>query len=775
MKYSLQPTGYKESDYERPTPRWVCGRQAQGRPCRRGPDDRGQCSAHGACDPVKRGDRWHCTRPETAGGPCENGPLPDGSCGQPEPPCVPVSSPRAILGRVTWMATGLALAVLLLFLNGSHRLALVAPGDLSPPHAALNSCARCHSAFEGGVANWLVEGMGRVVRGRDSDLCLKCHPRVAQARWPHNLEPSALVRVERGSPTGTDDIQPHPNAHAAPTCSVCHREHTGGTKAPIIRDSMLCNSCHRTTISVFAVDHPEFSASIEEKARDAIGAGAAVGATRDRKSSINFDHSSHFKRHFQGKLKEKAPTRCGQCHTIEAQTGRMLHAGFNGACSSCHIDQIRGEFRAGSKGFPVIGVPGLDTRLLGARSLATGQWPDAAEGEPTPFMRWMLRDDARFNAAWERLKDRDLLELKTLSAEEESAVVDLAWAIKRLLGDLVAGGHAAWAERFFGEGKVPPPGDEWGAINGGLEGDTLKGAVAAWFPDLSAELPRHDQGQRVLFPAPGGVVSRGTGATAGEKPVSRGGDGGGTAVKEEESLLLVDDGAESLLEESPKVAAPEASGETTVAQPKPMIEEEGLLDGESETVREPEGAVVAESSRMLAVNEEEWSRGGGWYRMGYWLYYRPGGHDDEFLRSWWRRLRSMPGAEPLFGMLSAKDAPGVCGKCHMGLRGNQSEAGKEEKVWPDRRLDRHSLTRFSHKPHLDALANNCQECHLLGAADVEGSTAATASFPAPAHGFIPLRKKSCQACHTAQRAGENCLQCHAYHARPHPREMGPEF
>ncbi|MBF0173156.1 MAG: hypothetical protein HQL83_06885 [Magnetococcales bacterium] len=754
MKYSLQPTGYKESDYERPTPEWVCGKQRQGKTCRRGPDAAGQCRGHGECDPVRRGDRWFCTRPETAGGPCRQGPLPDGGCGQPVTPCIPCRSHRAIVKRVTRAVSGLAIALLLVFLSGSWRLDLVAPGDLSPPHAALQSCALCHSAFEGGLPNWLVEALGRVVQGRDSDLCLKCHPRVAQARWPHNLNPDILVKLQKESVQKQHDPHSFPPLRFAPSCSVCHREHTGGAKAPIIRDALLCNSCHRKAIDGFSVDHPEFTTL----------------STPKGPLAIDFDHASHFKRHFQGKMKEHAPTRCGACHQLQADTGRMLHAGFDTACSACHVDQIRGESRAGFKGFPVLSVPGFDTRPMQEKAMNTGQWPEMADGELTPFMRWLLRDDPKFAAAWNRLKDRDWLDLGTLTGDEAAAVADMVWSIKGFFGELNAGGHEVWARRFHGEKKLPPPGDGWGAINGGLEVDTLKGAVAAWFPDLDQELTRHGQGGPVPYPAV--PARKGRSSESQGRVQENPGEKATAKASGADEGLLDDQGGDALLDDAPKIS--------------PVKVEEGVLDQEpaaadsllAETPAAGDGSLLdaapeqgktgVESSPPVQVKKmdaEEWNRGGGWYRMGYALYYRPGGHGDPFLRSWLQQMRQESGASvtPLRALLSAKNAPGECNKCHLDLfaqsnaelLANRSSEG----------LEIRTLTRFSHKPHLKALHDNCQECHTLGTPPAEESTSAETVAPRT-RGFTPMQRKACADCHTRNRAGEDCLQCHKYHARP---------
>src|SRR5882762_8393546 len=91
----LQTFSFKKSFYERPNQNWICGRACLGEPCLAGPDRKGNCQATCECRPLKKRDRWHCTRPTSLGGPCAEGPLPNGQCYRPLPKCQPVRSLRA--------------------------------------------------------------------------------------------------------------------------------------------------------------------------------------------------------------------------------------------------------------------------------------------------------------------------------------------------------------------------------------------------------------------------------------------------------------------------------------------------------------------------------------------------------------------------------------------------------------------------------------------------------------------------------------------------------
>ena len=105
MMRQLQARGARESPYERPDRKWLCGWAAEGRPCWLGPDPKGRCAVTHECHPVRQGDRWQCTRSPVFGGACDDGPLSDGSCCRPIPRCQPVRSLRAQRGRLSrWTA-----------------------------------------------------------------------------------------------------------------------------------------------------------------------------------------------------------------------------------------------------------------------------------------------------------------------------------------------------------------------------------------------------------------------------------------------------------------------------------------------------------------------------------------------------------------------------------------------------------------------------------------------------------------------------------------------
>ena len=80
------PPGFDSRRYERPNKDWECGHARDGCPCRIGPSPSGECRATTECTPrlvLKPGEEkgtWVCTRPADWGGPCGDGPLPDGRC-----------------------------------------------------------------------------------------------------------------------------------------------------------------------------------------------------------------------------------------------------------------------------------------------------------------------------------------------------------------------------------------------------------------------------------------------------------------------------------------------------------------------------------------------------------------------------------------------------------------------------------------------------------------------------------------------------------------------
>src|SRR2546423_15195002 len=117
MKDQLPGPDFDHNRYERITQKWICGRASEGQPCRRGPDSHGHCRAGFECAPaleLKEGEtkgRFRCTRPKEFGGPCEHGPMPDGTCSRAVPKCAPVRSIRSRRGIFTWSVISATAAI----------------------------------------------------------------------------------------------------------------------------------------------------------------------------------------------------------------------------------------------------------------------------------------------------------------------------------------------------------------------------------------------------------------------------------------------------------------------------------------------------------------------------------------------------------------------------------------------------------------------------------------------------------------------------------------
>src|SRR5664279_631296 len=144
----LQTFGFEKSLYERPNQKWICGRAGDGHCCLAGPDAQGKCTATTECRPLRKGDRWYCTRASFLGGPCPEGPLPGGECCRTIPKCSPVRSLRSWRGLVVVLSVAVTLAGLLLSIADPRAKQILSPGEVSFAHRSVGDCSKCH----GGVA-----------------------------------------------------------------------------------------------------------------------------------------------------------------------------------------------------------------------------------------------------------------------------------------------------------------------------------------------------------------------------------------------------------------------------------------------------------------------------------------------------------------------------------------------------------------------------------------------------------------------------------------------
>jgi len=764
MARFFQIPNFKRDDYQRPDQKWVCGRACDGKGCQFGPDGKGRCHTTGECRPVRNGDRWTCTRPESKGGLCANGPLPNGECCNQIGPCQPVLSLRARRGRWVAGAGALTLGLLLVLLGGSHRLQWVDPGPLSSAHALSNTrCNDCHTA-----PNWsdgMLVGALTSARSPSSASCLKCHDLGPRPLSPHGFSNATLDRIHKSArlsamPASHSVVLAiarisHPS-NALKECILCHQEHHGRSSSLTAFTDERCQVCHQASFDSFSKGHPEFA-----------------NYPFKRRTRLIFDHAKHLQEHFSDKaVAAFAPKDCNACHVASSNGSFMLVRTFEQSCAACHAGQIEGEGRAGDKGIAFFRVPGLDAASLEAKGRPVGDWPADADGPVTPFMRLLLAHDAAASAALRKLSGADLTDLRNADEDRLAAAETLAWAVKSLFADLVTSGQEAIITRL---GEIDPAAAriELRGMTAQLPRDGLLSAQAAWFPSLFTEVANRRAGIKPVSkaPAPAPLASAPTPHSAapsesnllGDKPASAAAAPG----KSTRDDILGDDTAEAKKASAPKApaAAPKASGDD--------LSGDDLASAPTTAPAAPVKPVPAPVSPLKVDDAESWTLAGGWYRSSDnpTLYYRPVGHADPFLSLWLTAAGQLIGgqhaavAQPLFAALGDPKAPGLCMKCHSIDQAPGSEATLVNWNPQVPRAVDHAITKFNHAAHFSLLdQKGCQTCHQM-----KPQAAYLAAFKGnidPSHfesNFAVVSKAACAACHNDKIAGESCQLCHTYH------------
>ena len=176
--------------------------------------------------------------------------------------------------------------------------------------------------------------------------------------------------------------------------------------------------------------------------------------------------------------------------------------------------------------------------------------------------------------------------------------------------------------------------------------------------------------------------------------------------------------------------------------------------------------IETRSLKSTSVSNEDWSNSGAWYAQDYSLYYRPGKHADEFIRSWLEitkpGVETTPSQSAAFKQMSYDKLPGQCTKCHS----IDKVAGVTKINWQGYRSNAevHNFTDFNHKAHFSLLSEKgCATCHELNADAkfIEGyKDTNPATFQS---GWNDIDKETCNSCHTPQSAGDDCTLCHNYH------------
>ncbi|HTH48268.1 MAG TPA: hypothetical protein VMB21_12215 [Candidatus Limnocylindria bacterium] len=414
MSDQLPSPEFDRTKYERPNDAWICGHACEGKPCRLGPSKGGQCQAGNECRPQleklpgEEKGRWRCTRPAAHGGPCEDGPRPDGTCCCPIPPCVPHRSLRRVRALFTLVVVTLTTALLVIALGGLWRRQLVNPNTVSRAHQG--------AAFA---------ELARIQRGSDN-TCGACHesPKAGLRSWIHNAfhaKPGPFSRAQfRLMNTGVVAMTPldrngcaachtqhefhQPNVVEANSCSTCHVEHQG-LKMPR-PDDANCARCHNeptvmaaSSIRGGSIPAEDFDAPVKPGVRAFRTPRPAGGRTNlitafwqnhpnfgvlaqgeKDPDTLRFNHAVHLGAtvRFNGQ-----PLTCAQCHVPDSTGAYMARISYAQNCAPCHdlqFDPVHPEMRVPHGEVAAVraklrGLPLLYAELRANQLIAAGESP----------------------------------------------------------------------------------------------------------------------------------------------------------------------------------------------------------------------------------------------------------------------------------------------------------------------------------------------------------------------------------------------------------------
>ena len=402
MSKNLQKSGHRERDYNRPTKKWLCGHSKDGKECPLGPSARGDCRGTGECLPTLKNDRWHCSRPDSAGGECGSGPSPDGQCGCKLTTCQPARSLREVRRLVSIGVALLMIGIILVTLSFPPRNPNFIAGQLTTAHAGeMMECGNCHT--EASLLNLKSAANPHSLHNRalkNSQLCIDCHKTEIgsweeSARFSHGWNPEHLElktaaakepdqkfagKAEVALWIASQGPLREKGATGQLACATCHKEHEGPDHSLTTLSNKQCQVCHEKQFHSFDLDHPTFAAS---------------NYPYSRRTRIFFDHGNHYEKHFatkpegtvKGFDKEQPFAKgesCNNCHQSDETGGFMRLQGFEASCGSCHETYVKG-----GDTLTLLALPEIDP------DASKGKWPASGLGLIPP-MRLLLSDkDAR--------------------------------------------------------------------------------------------------------------------------------------------------------------------------------------------------------------------------------------------------------------------------------------------------------------------------------------------------------------------------------------------
>jgi hypothetical protein len=726
---------------------------------------------------------------------------------------------RTYRRNFTIACTAFTLGALLIIFSSDGGREIIAPGPLSSPHAPLVSleggdrCAVCHDANNKSFGTWIGSlftshpGPGK----SQSELCMKCHAHSFSSTYAlnaHNICPTELSKVTQrilGTARSSDEGSPETSTHSEIACSICHQEHHGGDQLKTLTDHQ-CQSCHNRAFESFEQGHPDFA-----------------NYSQRRRSRIAFDHAAHFGQHFPEKGKA---FECALCHQADAQQNVIRLAPFEQSCAQCHNDQILDSV---SDGLVLLSLPMLDMQAIEKAGLEVGNWPLAATGDfdgkiPALMRSLLMADPLAKEVLMARGTTFDFLDLDAANPQDVKQAVELAWAIKRLIGDLATHGPQELKRRFDLALQTDLSHDQLSQMASTLDHTAFQTLAFAWLPDWQQELQLQRKHQPIvtanradaLFEA---ITMRldsdspqieatyfASDATSPEL-VEPSHQTQPSLFQQAKASIRVESTEDELLADNPLhrlMAAPMATSDQSETVP---ANTDNLLDPDKPnspdeqsqpTEAIPSVASPAPSNPLYPANAhnrilfDTLNRPSGWIRddSNLQISYRAKGHADPCIRSWMDFVASVPQVskqkqyEPLLKNLLDSTGIGQCRTCHTvdqdpafssasgsnpAYETELTKVGAASKLtinWLAQYRDPalRGFTRFSHAPHLvHADLNDCQKCHEL---DRSRRNAASFSSFEPGDvisNFRPIVKADCLDCHQLGRTNSSCMQCHHYH------------
>jgi hypothetical protein len=492
MAGPLQRFDFRSSGYERPNQGWVCGRRAAGRPCELGPLANGVCRGGFECHPLKNGDRWSCTRQQSSGGKCADGPLPDGTCCLAVIPCRPVRTQGRLLRALNFWAVAIAVGLIFagMAFGPDVRNALLTAGPLSASHAAINDCRSCHGFDDNGMTSLIVKAVHGDPHKEAGKACASCHapeatgdahnlPRAALDAISGRLTPDTSTHPALTRMAGFLGAAPHPEDAVVPAggaCLSCHTEHKGrsGNLSPVSNDT--CNRCHVRKFAGVSDGHPDFR-----------------NYPHTRRQRLRFNHETHLTKHFEDpRYPKSAPRQCTGCHRDDSRRGLMTTGGFDKTCGGCHGKDFK------DLSVMLLAIPGIDLETLSEKGGRIGEWPDGLDVEYLPaLMKLLLSHDDGFRSAYAALREAELplLDLGDATVEQIRHVETFAWSIKKFIAAQAVSRATALAAdtgNRYGQGSVGPHLDSFA---GHIASDPFVALQKAYFPNLMQELRMKEAGE----------------------------------------------------------------------------------------------------------------------------------------------------------------------------------------------------------------------------------------------------------------------------------------